>query len=562
MFPSVEAIPVNPESSIQSVQSAAEQADWEQFADLWNSDVARVFEWIDQAEACFAAIDRQNLSKSANQIKLSKTRLAAAQKIHEQILTMFAMLRQAPENQERCDRIQKQFEVVADRIQSLQQRFDELMHSSISTAAKESELFLSETIEPIPTGAPFISSIESQLRADLWFDRDGTAVFTKAAKSNPQNYIEHYISSPGDVTMLPWDAAEKIINNLGFNTVKLQLILAAHAMNQSEPWSSSFTLSGEDVIRNLGWNNRKDISTSAKLAELAACAFALDCLLVKVEWQEGQVSRRKTKVTVQTSRMWNISITATGQKNLLSDNLEDVERVELQVQPGLWTKGFLNRGGAKAKEALFQFGYLAQSVLRIDPYHNELALRLALHLTIESRIHTSGEYRVKTLLESVLVGCANKIIEAKSNRYRSRDLMQQWNDALITLSRLGWNIEFDDRYPDALKPDSTIRKPKGYINLLLESKVKIQPPEPIPELLTRKKLANSKPERTQKQITQSTSEPLTGEQVREARKQRGWSQAKLAGFLGISQQLISHIESGRREPTTDVETSLRRLLKL
>ncbi|MBD2105153.1 hypothetical protein [Leptolyngbya sp. FACHB-261] len=137
------------------------------------------------------------------------------------------------------------------------------------------------------------------------------------------------------MTTLPWDAAEKIINNFGFNTVKLQLILAAHAMNQEEPWSGSFTLSGEDVIRNLGWSNRKDISLSQKLSELVGCAFALDCLLVKVEWKEGQISRHKTQVTVQTSRMWNISISATGQKTLLSDQLENLAKAELQVQLGL-----------------------------------------------------------------------------------------------------------------------------------------------------------------------------------------------------------------------------------
>lgn len=208
-------------------------------------------------------------------------------------------------------------------------------------------------------------------------------------------------------------------------------------MNQQEPWSGSFTLSGEDVIKNLGWNNRKDISTSQKLTELSNCAFALDCLLVKVEWKEGQSDRRKTQVTIQTSRMWNISISATGQKNLLSENLENLDKVELQVQPGLWTKGFLNRGGAKAREALYQFGYLAQSVLKIDPYHNELALRLAIHLTLESRIHISGEYLVRTLLESVLLGYHEKIDQAQTDRFKARDLIAQWNEALKTLIKLG-----------------------------------------------------------------------------------------------------------------------------
>jgi DNA-binding XRE family transcriptional regulator len=538
--------------------------EWERFIELWNVDGTRVFEWLEGAEACLQAVRGVDFSAQlANEIRLSKTRLEASRQIMEGMSNMAESLPPIPEHHEQCDRIRKEVEKLEIRIKLLINQLDELININISNASKESELFINKHIEPIPTGAPFISSLESQLRKDLWQDRDGVAVFSKIAKSNSQNYIEHYISTPGDVTTLPWDAAEKIINNFGFNTVKLQLILAAHAMNQDEPWSGSFTLSGEDVIKNLGWNSRKDISLSQKLSELAGCAFALDCLLVKVEWKEGQTSRRRTQVTVQTSRMWNISITATGQKTLLSDQLENLERVELQVQPGLWTKGFLNRGGAKAKEALHQFGYIAQSVLRIDPYHNELALRLAIHLTIESRIHTSGEYRVKTLLESVLVGYHVKLEQAQKDRYKARDLVDQWNDALKTLVKLGWAVDFDENYPEAIRPNSSGRKPKGYINILLESKVIIRPPEPIPELLNRGKLKKSNDHRKAKALLPAVqSTPITAEQVRVARKSKGWSQAKLAGVLDISQQLISHIESGRREPTPEVEESLRRVLKL
>ncbi len=539
-------------------------SEWNRFTELWNTDVVRVFESLEGAEICLQAVREDRLTTQlANEIKLSKARLETASKIIDEISSVFAAIPQLPEQQEQGDRFQKELEKLENQIRLVSNELEDLITSSIINSPKEAKLFLNKTIEPIPTGAPLISSLESQLRRDLWFNRDGIAVFSKIAKSNPQNYIEHYISTSGDVTMLPWDAAEKIINNFGFNTVKLQLILAAHAMKQEEPWSGSFTLAGEDVIKNLGWNNRKDISLSQKLSELAGCAFALDCLLVKVEWKEGQVSRGRTQVTVQTSRMWNISISATGQKSLLTEKIENLEKVELQVQPGLWTKGFLNRGGAKAKEALYQFGYLAQSVLKIDPYHNELALRLALHLTVESRIHTSGEYRVKTLLESALVGYHTKLEHALQDRYKARDLVDQWNEALKTLMKLGWTIEFDQNYPESLKPDSKVRKPKGYVNVLLESKLTIRPPEPIPELLERKKngkLSNRRQPKPQLSATQTI--PISGEQVREARKSKGWSQVKLAGTLGVSQQLISHIESGRREPTPEVETNLKRVLKL
>jgi DNA-binding transcriptional regulator YiaG len=541
---------------------ASDLSEWKRFVDLWNTDGTRIFEWLEAAESCLQAVrEREFSAQLAGEVRLNQTRLETSRQIIEHISSVAESLPAVPEHQEQCDRIKKEVEKLATRIKVLDTELDELHQTS--TFTKESELFLNRHIEAIPTGAPFISSLESQLRKDLWFDRDGIAVFSKIAKSNPHNYIEHYISTPGDVTTLPWDAAEKIINNFGFNTVKLQLILAAHAMNQDEPWSGSFTLSGEDVIKNLGWNSRKDISLSQKLSELASCAFALDCLLVKVEWKEGQINRRKTKVTVQTSRMWNISITATGQKTLLSNQLENLERVELQVQPGQWTKGFLNRGGAKAKEALYQFGYIAQSVLRIDPYHNELALRLAIHLTIESRIHTSGEYRVRTLLESVLVGYQAKLDQAQSDRYKARDLVDQWNEALKTLVKLGWKVDFDENYPEALKPDSSVRKPKGYVNVLMESKLTIRPPEPIPELLDRGKLKRNNDRRKAKaQLPAVQSAPITPEQVREARKSKGWSQSKLAGVLNISQQLVSHIESGRRDPTPEIEERLRSVLKL
>ena len=538
--------------------------EWHRFTELWGTDVARVFEWLEGAETCLQIVREHEWSDQlVNDIKLSKARLETGSKIVDEISNLFSTISKPLAYQEQYDQFQKDLERLESRIRLLNGELEDRITSSIINSPKEAELFLNQVIEPIPTGAPFISSLESQLRRDLWRDRDGVAVFSKIAKSNPQNYIEHYISNPGDVTTLPWDAAEKIINNFGFNTVKLQLILAAHAMNQEEPWSGSFTLSGEDVIRNLGWNNRKDIPLSQKLSELASCAFALDCLLVKVEWKEGQISRRRTQVTVQTSRMWNISISATGQKSLLTGKIENLEKVELQVQPGLWTKGFLNRGGAKAKEALHQFGYLAQSVLRIDPYHNELALRLALHLTMESRIHTSGEYRVKTLLGSLLVGYHTKLEQALQDRYKARDLVDQWNDALKTLMKLSWTVDFDQSYPESLRPDSQSRKPKGYINVLLESKLTIRPPEPIPELLERRKGGRLSDRRQPKpQLTAVPAMPLSADQIREARKSKGWSQAKLAGTLGVSQQLISHLESGRREPTPEVEAVLRSVLKL
>ena len=545
-------------------QPSPDSSGWEQFTEHWNTDIPKISDWIEQAETCLIALLKAKNSTDlnlSNDLKLCKTRLEAAKPLIAGVFTLFRSLEQPLEFKERSALIVNQVESIKKKITSLSHQLEEVSNSTIASAPKAGELFRTKSVHSLPTSAPMISSLASQMRRDLWRDRDGIPVFEKVSKSNPQNYIEHYISSPGDVTLLPWDAAEKIINQFGFNTVKLQLILAAHAMSQPEPWNGTFTLSGEDLIKDLGWNNRKDISVSKKLSELASCAFALDCLLVKVEWQEGSPNKGKMQVTVQTSRMWNIAISATGQKNLLTDELENVQKVELRVQPGLWTKSFLNRGGAQARDALYQFGYLAQNVMTIDPYHNELALRLAIHLTVESRIHRSGEYRVRTLLESILVGYEDKIVQAQQDRDKARDLAEQWSEALKTLLKLGWSIQFDENYPEALRPDSQTRKPKGYLDALLESKFIVHPPDPIPELLSRVQLNRNTYQSSPKpKPLPANAPPLTGDQVRAARTRQKWSQAKLAGMLNISQPLISHIESGRRELTPEIEASLRKLL--
>ncbi|GAQ00129.1 helix-turn-helix domain-containing protein [Leptolyngbya sp. NIES-2104] len=539
---------------------------WEAFTELWNTDIPKVSDWIERAETCLITLLKAKDVTDVNlssELKLCKTRLESAKPLIDGVFTLFQSLEKPPELKERSSLIAKQVESINKKITSLSRQLEEVSDSTIASAPKAGRLFRAKTFHSLPTSAPMISSLASQMRRDLWQERDGVSVFEKRSKSNPQNYIEHYISGPGDISLLPWDAAEKIINQFGFNTVRLQLLLAAHAMNLAEPWNGSFTLSGEDLLKDLGWNNRKDISLSKKLSELVNCAFALDCLLVKVEWKEGQPTKRGMEVTVETSRMWNIAISATGQKNLLTGELEDIQKAEFQIRPGAWTEKFLNRGGAKAREALYQFGYLAQNVLSIDPYHNELALRLAIHLSVESRIHQSGGYRVRTLLESVLVGYENKIIQAQRDRDKARDLMNQWNEALKTFLRIGWLIEFDESYPEILRPDSKARRPKGYLEMLLESKLTIQPSDPIPNLLSRIQASRSTRQSLPKpRSLPSASQPLTGDQVRAARKSQKWSQAKLAGLLNISQPLISQIEAGTREPTPEIEAGLRKLLSL
>ena len=259
-----------------------------------------------------------------------------------------------------------------------------------------------EHFTPAASSAPIVSSLRAQLRKDLWSkDPSGLAYFLHYAKGNPKNLIEHYISNPGDISLLPWEEALQILEKFGTNTAKIHLIFAAHTMRQEQPWVNQFNLKISDLIEEIGWDNNTNYPKYEKIKNIAKHAFALDCLTVHATWVEGRHRKGGVLASVETSRMWNVRVHLIGQQNL-QGKVEQPEDGIITVRPGLWTDSFLNKAGCEAKKALYQFGYLAQDILKIDPYHDDLALRLGLHLTVESRFHTSGTYKVQTLLEALL----------------------------------------------------------------------------------------------------------------------------------------------------------------
>jgi DNA-binding XRE family transcriptional regulator len=455
-----------------------------------------------------------------------------------------------------------------------------LNSSKRKTPRTEVSLSKIDKIAPIPTGLPIVSSISAQLRADLWQpDEAGVAYFRYHARSNQKNYLEHYITSPGDIETLPWEAAEQIINKFGFNTVKLQMILAAHAMRQSKPWESTFTLKATDIIEELGWDKNHGSNLPTKRNEVASIAYALSCLLVKSVWIEG---RGKTQVDASTpiGRMWEILIDSQGQFDFVTGRVEQPEEVYITIRPGLWTAHFLNQAGSKAKEALYQFGYLALNILKIDPYHDELALRLAIHLTLDVRIRARDrnpyEYKVRSLLGCILPETV--IQEAIQNSDKARNLFKRWNHAAQLLGGLGWRsapIQEDETrinadeipqgvfythpYPEWMDPESKVKKPRGWIEQWLEQKLIICPPHPIPERM--QSLSRAKAV-IPKRLKGKAPTPLSKEDIKAARKAKGWTQAKLAGTVGVDQSLIAKVESGKRAISDDLASDLRQVLSL
>lgn len=439
-----------------------------------------------------------------------------------------------------------------------------LRQRPLSAAQSNLELPL---ISPLPTSIPIASSIRAQLRPDLWQKSgEDVAVFQYQSKTNPANFIEHYITNPGDIALLPWEAAEQIIEKFGFDTVKLQLIFAARTMGENEPWKSSFTLKATDIIQLFGWERNHNTSLTEKRNMVAAAAFALSCLMVKSVWIEGK-SKRKVDASMPIGRMWDVLIDPHGQIDLATQKIEKPDEIYITVSPGGWTKHFLNRAGNRAREALHQFGFLARDILQIDPYHNELALRLAIQLTLDARVRARNEnpygYQVLHLLEEVMA--RTTINQAIEDKYKARDLRKRWDKALSLLSELGWEIEYDpETYPEWIRPKSKASKPADWrkvklVERLLQAKLNIKPPHPIPVLLT--KLKEPKTPKTLA-IPSVPTDVLTGEAIKEGRKKRGWSRKELGGFLGISADYVGKLERGDRTITDQLEDKLRKLLKL
>ena len=428
--------------------------------------------------------------------------------------------------------------------------------------SQQSPLFKSQPFEPIPTAALMLSSINSQIKKEESWQKneEGIAVAQHRSQGNPQNYIEHYISTPGDLTLLPWNEAQQIIDKFGFNSAKLHLIFAAYAMRQERPWESLFILNASELIKEMGWDKRTDLPKHQKILEIAKTAFALDCLLVKAIWIEGINKKGGINASTPIGRMWNITIVPYGQMNL-SGKIEEPDEINIIIQPGTWTRHFLNRSGEESREALYQFGFLAQEVLKIDPYHDEFALRLAIYLTLNSRFRLDGDYTVQELLEIALP--KTTIDKARLDFRRAYDLKQRWDVAIILLLKLGWQITFDsETYPNWLRPNSKEKKPKGYLNKLLNALLNVKPPASIPGLTASK--AKTKVKRLKPKAKDKAPQDikLTSSQVREARIAKGWSQAKLAGFLSVSQKLVSMIELGQHAISPRLVQEIRALLDI
>ncbi|MEO1184325.1 MAG: XRE family transcriptional regulator, partial [Cyanobacteria bacterium J06636_27] len=196
---------------------------------------------------------------------------------------------------------------------------------STSKSAPLTEEKLNE-ITGLPTPAPLRASVESHYRPDKWKkDANNFGVFESISKNNPRNRVEVYIGGEKDGDILAWEAALQVIDLMGIDAAKLQLVFASYAFNSSIRNKPTFSLKGTEIIKQIGWDKKHRLTVSEKLAKIASIAFHLGRMLMECTWVEGKPKGNKVDVSVSISPLWVIEVDARGQKNIFTEKVDAPE---------------------------------------------------------------------------------------------------------------------------------------------------------------------------------------------------------------------------------------------
>lgn len=362
----------------------------------------------------------------------------------------------------------------------------------------------------------------------------------KADKSD--NYIVHYINdwtNGNEIKLMPYSEAEQILDKYGVYPALFHLILAVQFYRQSDPLSTNFRLKGTDLIKDLGLDKRTDLTKEEKLNRVLEIVTAVSSLVITAKWesiikvQKGKKSvDKKLGFEVMPSIMWILSTIKITEKDLFGN--EKLLDLDIRAKAGAWLGHFFNQSGREIGKALYNFATLSRKILDLDPYHEELALRIAL---LQSTMDYRQYYTVEQWLIENLLGAREKISKAKTDRKVREYLSNSWDKTLIALERIGFTISYDEKtYPENLRPHSP-KKPYKHFDPLLMAKVRLTP-ETLgkPQSVIDVKAEEIKP------VKQIIEKIYSGADLKAKREALGITQPMIAKYLAKNKMYVSRIE--------------------
>jgi predicted XRE-type DNA-binding protein len=433
-----------------------------------------------------------------------------------------------------------------------------------------------QDLQKVATGYPILTGAQALINSQ-WEDDE----YPYWRKLVGNGFIQHNIvrQNPGtpQIDLVPGKAAWNVIQQFSPEAAYILLIFSAHATDSEEPWKQQIRLRGTDLIKLLGLSDRTDLTISSKLKRIRNLVELVCSLSVLV----NNINIGSNRYNIARGPMWLLEeIEYSGQLALtIDDNLPNGSRYEpgdpdelyIKVRPGSWTEKFLNSNDFSGKEALCQYGYLAKSTLKINPYRHPLASKIAIFLTIMSRIRRDGRYEVATLLERLEPKTLLPQLR-DSKQYRNK-FIGLWDNALLTLHELGWQVEFDpDTYPLGLRPEWSLKteeeapsrtRPRNWLETWLKAEIKLQPTVLIQGKLEEggdsKRSASSV---MTENLAIAGLPEMTGEQLASALKANSWSQSKLATALGVDRSMVTYWIKGKRVIQPKHQAQIQELLAI
>lgn len=356
-------------------------------------------------------------------------------------------------------------------------------------------------------------------------------------------------------------AALAVVDAFDIRAACMHLIYAAHATQLERPWEQELIIDDRQIEAYLGLKKRTDKNRQEKLALIEEIARQPCKITTFISWPtQGKVKG----FTVEEGRLWHLLGTRYHyQKNLLGQ--KELVGITFIVRAGLWAKYFLNEEGRHHRSAYYQATNLPKNVLESVMsvwQHREGAARLMVWLLFKTQFNRRCPLSVQTLM--VVAYGETKVEQARQNSELRKKLANTWDEDLLALHDRGWHIQFDpETYPVEIQPPGfgrqNFQRPRGFFEKLLAAQVWITPEEVLMDETTAVEVAQPVAS-TDVSPVQSLELALTGSQLQDLRKAKGWSQRHLSRVTGISQGLISLIEKGDRSITPETEAILRQAL--
>jgi len=443
---------------------------------------------------------------------------------------------------------------------------------------------------------PFASSIViwescnilAQRPASSWHpDPEGKWHHTRSVNRGRGSLRFRLLQDPTASVLEPLAVSESkaVFADFDVRATCVHLIFAAYATTLNRPWEETFTINDQHFEQYLGLDKRRDITKLEKLTLIKSLVHQCCQLLVSLEWpRQGKVpgfslSEHPIWQLIDTHYYWEEG--TEGQNHLIG--------LSFTIQPGQWSKYFLNKQDYRRHKAFYQYGTLPQSLLTEIMGHwqqHEGAVRLLLWLLFKLRLGTDHRMTVRTLLK-IAYG-ENRLAEATTIRGAHKRLLKTFEGDLEAIYHYGLKPVFDEEtYPAEIQPlwirvnqipDSaddaldfwtndahrqlslTDSAPRNKWQRLLNGRIcgfelSAEWQQTIKRLPPKRRQRPKSP-------TPKTEITLSNEAIKIARQELKLSQRDLADRIGKSQSWIRDVEKGRFGISEKDQALLRQELKL